>query len=137
MKKVDEDWKARVEKERSLDEPARPVAPAGPSQESKRDPKQRETKQKEIPQTDFAYFLSSLSMQAMIALGDLPHPATGQLHMDLEQARYLVDTLGILQEKTQGNLTSDESRVLEELLYELRMRYVAKMNEPQGQEPPR
>jgi hypothetical protein len=64
-------------------------------------------------------------MQALMALGEVPNPATGQPQADLEQARYLIDILGMLQEKTHGNLTSEESTLLEDLLYELRMKYVA------------
>ncbi len=60
-----------------------------------------------------------------MALGEVPNPATGEPHADLEQARYLIDILGMLQEKTHGNLTAEESVLLEDLLYELRMKYVA------------
>ena len=71
-------------------------------------------------------FLSSLSMQAMVALGEVAHPGTGLAQEDPEQARYLIDVLGILQEKTQGNLTQEEAALLDGLLYELRMKYVEK-----------
>jgi len=79
-----------------------------------------------MPTADFNLFLSSLSMQAMVALGEAPHPMSGAPQEDLEQARYIIDVLGILQEKTQGNLTQEESGLLEGLLYELRMKYVEK-----------
>jgi len=75
-------------------------------------------------------FLSSLSMQAMMALGELPVPGTDQCHEELDQARYLIDTLGMLQEKTRGNLTAEESQVLENALYELRLRYAQKLQPP-------
>ncbi|MBI3318058.1 MAG: DUF1844 domain-containing protein [Candidatus Omnitrophica bacterium] len=107
-KRVDESWKARVEKERQG--PERP-SPATPPEEEK---------------GGFPLFLSSLSMQALVALGELPHPATRAPQKDLEQARTLIDVLGMLQEKTRGNLTAEESRLLEDLLYELRMKYVEK-----------
>ncbi|MBI4227976.1 MAG: DUF1844 domain-containing protein [Candidatus Omnitrophica bacterium] len=80
-----------------------------------------------LPEPSFAVFLSSLSMQAMIALGELPIPGTTQRREDLEQARYLIDTLGLLQQKTQGNLTAEESQFLENALYELRVRYTQKL----------
>ena len=64
-------------------------------------------------------------MQALIALGEMPHPATNQPHPDPEQARYLIDLLGMLQEKTKGNLNPEEANLLENILYELRMKYVA------------
>ncbi len=117
IKKVDEAWKAQVEKERS--------APAGSSPKGAQ-PAAR-GKDKESMPADFGFFLSSLSMQAMIALGELPHPATNERQEDLEQARYLIDVLGMLQAKTKGNLTPEEESMLEGLLYELRMKYVARM----------
>ena len=120
-KKVDENWKEQIEKEKSriaagpspssgVSAPA-PEEPAGPA---------------EAPTGEFGMFLSSLSMQAMMALGELPHPVTQERQEDLEQARYLIDILGMLQSKTKGNLTAQEAQILEGLLYELRMKYVSK-----------
>lgn len=150
-KKVDEAWKERVEKERQepVSDPgqAAPVggqaAPASKPQvsdqpqpespRSKAEPRKRaeSAQQKEPAHTEFTFFLSTLSMQAMIALGDVPHPATNQAQLDLEQARYMVDVLAMLQQKTNGNLTPEESELLQSVLYELRMRYVARLNEIQ------
>jgi hypothetical protein len=62
----------------------------------------------------------------MMALGEVPHPATGIVQEELEQAKYLIDVLGVLQEKTQGNLNPEETALLDGLLYELRMKYVGK-----------
>ena len=75
-------------------------------------------------------FLSSLSMQALVALGEMAHPATGLAQEDPEQARYLIDVLGVLHEKTQSNLTQEEAALLDGLLYELRMKYVEKTQQP-------
>jgi hypothetical protein len=61
---------------------------------------------------------------AMANLGQAPDPATGRPHLDLDQARFAIDLLGMLQEKTRGNRTPDESAVLEEMLTALRMGYV-------------
>ncbi len=146
-KKVDEAWKERVEKEKKApSEPViRPAAESPQEEKASEDPPRRQPRQEqkprsqvgaqEVPQTEFTFFLSSLSMQAMIALGDMPHPATNQPHEDLEQAKYLIDMVGMLQEKTKGNLTGEESTLLENLLYELRMRYVAKMEGGSGGAP--
>lgn len=114
QKKVDEAWKEQVDKERFAAERGQPGPSASPS------------RRKEAPQGDFGFFLSTLSMQAMIALGEVPHPATQARREDLEQARYLIDVLGTLQEKTKGNLTPEEAEGLEGILYDLRMKYVAK-----------
>lgn len=115
-KKVDERWKDEVERAKRQASPAPEPPPSAPDL----DPAG-------LPEPTFAVFLSSLSMQAMIALGELPIPGTTQRHEDLEQARYLIDTLGVLQEKTRGNLTPEESQVLENALYELRLRYAQKL----------
>jgi hypothetical protein len=62
--------------------------------------------------------------EAMIHLGQVPDPATGRPHLDLEQARFTIDMLAMLQEKTEGNRTPEESAVLEEILAALRMGFV-------------
>jgi len=61
---------------------------------------------------------------AMINLGEAPDPATGERHLDLNQAREAIDLLLLLRDKTAGNRTEPESRLLEQLLYGLQMRYV-------------
>ena len=60
----------------------------------------------------------------MANLGQAPDPVTGRPHIDLEQARFVIDLLAVLQEKTKGNRTPDESAVMEEMLGALRMGYV-------------
>lgn len=73
----------------------------------------------------FPAFLISLATTAAVHFGDVPDPATGQTQpANLPAARQLIEILGMLQEKTQGNLTPDETKLLDDLLYELRMRFV-------------
>lgn len=74
---------------------------------------------------DFASFLMSLATSAMVALGEVPDPETGQRYRHLGAARETIEVLGMLQEKTQGNLSADEDRMLQEILYDLRMKYVS------------
>ena len=105
-KKVDEDWKRQVEKEKQ----------------------QSQENQETFHEPNFTILVSSLSMQAMIAMGKLESPVTGKKEENLEQARFLIDTLGILKEKTQGNLTSEEEHFLEDSLFHLRMNYVEVQN---------
>ena len=128
-KKVDERWKEEVERERRK---AAAVTGEKPPERPQPEPPEEPAPSPEpFPQEpNFAMFLSSLSMQAMMALGELPLPGTNQRHEDLEQARYLIDTLGVLQEKTRGNLTAEESQFLENALYELRLRYAQKSMPP-------
>jgi hypothetical protein len=74
----------------------------------------------------FASFVVGLSTEALALMGEMPHPATGERMNDLVGAQQLVDIIGILQEKTRGNLSPDEETLLEAILFELRMKYVEK-----------
>jgi len=78
------------------------------------------------PVPDFKFFVTTLSLQATIFLGQIANPATQQIEEDLPQAKFIIDTLGMLQEKTKGNLSKEEGDLLENLLYELRSVYVNK-----------
>ncbi len=84
--------------------------------------------EEEIPGAEdpasFVNFLSTLATNAAAALGAMPHPATGQRSLDLETAKYWLDVLAMLSEKTRNNLHPQESRLLEGLLGDLRMQYV-------------
>jgi hypothetical protein len=75
--------------------------------------------------TDFASFLLSLGSSTLVHLGELEHPDHVGTSKNLALAKQSLDILSMLQEKTRGNLNADETRLLEQLLYELRMKYVA------------
>lgn len=75
---------------------------------------------------DFNFFITTLALQASIALGQVPNPVTQQKEEDLSQAKFLIDTLDMLKTKTKGNLNNEETDLLDSLLYELRMQYVSK-----------
>lgn len=107
-KNIDETWKESVEKEKGKLKKEGHFIP---------------------PTPDFNFFITTLSLQASIALGQVPNPATNQKEEDLTQAKFLIDTLGMLKEKTKGNLTVDETNLLENLLYDLRMIYLSKEKE--------
>lgn len=72
----------------------------------------------------FVNFLSTLATNAAASLGAVPHPATGQRAVDLDTGKYWLDVLGMIRDKTKGNLLKQESRLLEGLLADLRMQYV-------------
>jgi hypothetical protein len=72
----------------------------------------------------FVNFLSTLATNAAASLGAVPHPATGQRAVDLDTGKYWLDVLGMIRDKTQGNLHPQEQRLLEGLLADLRMQYV-------------
>lgn len=87
-----------------------------------------ESDEEDIPGAEdpasFVNFLSTLATNAAAALGAMPHPVTGQRTLDLDTGKYWLDVLGMLKEKTNGNLHPQESRLLEGLLGDLRMQYV-------------
>ena len=88
--------------------------------------KQSQKEQFEPPVADFKFFVTTLTLQASIALGHMANPTTEKVEEDLAQAKFLIDTLGMLQEKTKNNLAQEETKLLENLLYELRVAYLAK-----------
>jgi uncharacterized protein DUF1844 len=88
---------------------------------------QGETAQEQAPfQLDFSTFIMSLTSSAFYHLGDMPDPTTGQTETNLPAVQQTIDMLLMLKVKTTGNLTADEAKLLEQLVYELQMKYVAK-----------
>jgi hypothetical protein len=81
---------------------------------------------RDLPAVSFATFVFSLSSSALVYLGEMPELESEVNRVDLPLAKQIIDTLGMLQEKTQGNLDADEDRLLKNLLYDLRLRYVQK-----------
>jgi hypothetical protein len=65
-----------------------------------------------------------LATEAVIALGDAPDPATGQQHRELPHASAIIDLLTLLRDKTEGHRSADETRTLDQLIYDLQVRYV-------------
>ncbi len=121
-KKVDETWKKEVEKEKGETK-----------REQQKDVSQgARASQAGFPpvQASFATLLTELAMQASLFMGEIPDPETNEPIEDLNRAKYLIDELGVLEQKTKGNLTPDEDRALKNILYELRMKYVRKVPRP-------
>lgn len=79
----------------------------------------------ELPAIDFVTFVLSLNHSALVHLGIAPDPGTGQLSKSLPLAKQTIDLLALMQEKTRGNLSGNEERTLENVLYELRLAFVA------------
>jgi len=78
-----------------------------------------------MSELSFAAFVVSLASTAAIHLGDLPDPVSGEpSEVNLEGANQMIEILSLLDEKTRGNLTAEERQLLEQVLYELRMRFV-------------
>jgi len=80
-----------------------------------------------VPEVTFSAFVYSLSTSALVHLGEIPEPITEKMDKNLPLAKQTIDILGILQEKTKGNLTQEEENLLNSFLYDLRMRYVKAM----------
>ena len=123
-KRVDESWKEQAEREKRAPDTAAPspgaAAPPGHA------PGPEAGEEEGIPQARLDLFVSGLAVEALIALGDMAHPATRKQAMNLPQAKYLIDLLGVLEDKTKGNLSADEDKLLKDTLYQLRMRYLSK-----------
>ena len=81
--------------------------------------------QPEVSALSFVAFVLSLASTAAIHFGDMPDPLTGQpSEVNLEGAAQMIEILALLDQKTRGNLTAEERQILEQVLYELRLRYV-------------
>jgi hypothetical protein len=81
-------------------------------------------------QIDFSTFIMSLTSSAFYHLGDIADPETGKTETNLPAVHQTIDMLTMLREKTQGNLNTEENKLLEQLVYELQMKYVAKSKGP-------
>ena len=104
-------------------------------EESEQEPMQEEARKKrkpeketrtQLPEVTFSTFVLSLSSSVLFHLGEIPDPSTGARKEDLPLAKQTIDILGMLEEKTKGNLTTDEKNLLSNILYDLRMRYIQK-----------
>jgi hypothetical protein len=116
---IDEDWKSKVEAEKAeaakaTSEEAAPAANEVTADES--DPP--------MPAASFELLLTTLATEALVALGQVPHPATGKTQVQRNQAKFFIDTVDVLRQKTAGNLTASEQQVIESLLHQMRLVFV-------------
>lgn len=118
---IDSGWKDKVDREK---------------EQLQSELKESFQRNRDIPPADFTLHCTSLATQALIFLGVIENPMTGQTEQDLEQARFLIDILAMLQEKTKGNLTDDEAASLEHLLGELKLEWVRTLNRKPGEKNP-
>ena len=81
-------------------------------------------------QVSFTAFVVSLATTAAVHFGDVTDPASGKKAADLAAAAQMIDIIAMLQEKTRGNLTDAEAKLIDDLLYELRMRFLAAQQSP-------
>lgn len=139
-KKVDESWKQQAKAEKAKLAQAEEAAAEKPEEdeaaeeaEPKPKPKpesppeteaEAEAERPPLPEPSLALLVSGIATQAYIGLGQIPHPLTQKQARDLDEAKHSIDTLQILSDKTQGNLTPEEKAFLDKVLYDLRMAYV-------------
>lgn len=113
---IDEDWKSQVEREREVAEANRD------------EPQESQPGPNEIPPASFPMLLTSIGTQAMMALGQVPDPMSGQPIYHPELAKHHIDTLVVLQEKTAGNLEPDEKEMIDNFIVQLQQLFVAMAN---------
>ncbi len=77
-----------------------------------------------MPEVTFMAFIMSLNTSALFHLGEIADPVSGEKVVDFSLARHAIDTLVLLQEKTKGNLDDDEAKMLEDVLYDAKLRFV-------------
>ena len=130
---IDEDWKTQVEVEKVAAEVVRKESDDNSSAD---EPTAAESVSGSVPlpPADFTTIVSMLATQAMLNLGTLPNPMTGTTDQNLPQAKHAIDLIEVLQEKTKGNCNSQEEAMLENLLHELRMAFVAIQQQPNDAE---
>lgn len=138
----DDDWKQRVKAEdaaldrqsqqghQEQDEPSRTETSSGPTNAQGRageaKPSAEAAESQPFFPPDINMIVGMLSTQAMVALGVIPNPVTGQAEPHIELARHFIDMLDVLEDKTKGNLEPNEASLLRSTLHQLRMVYVEK-----------
>jgi hypothetical protein len=124
---IDEGWKSQVEAEKEqLERKQQEQEASKPAPEAKAEASQPAAETDvPLPPPSLDFLASSLGMQAMIAMGLMPSPLTGKPEVHLNQAKHFVDTIAMLEEKTEGNRTPEETAVISNLLHELRMGFLA------------
>ena len=118
---VDEDWKSRVEEEKRA---AERQAPTPQADAAKSVGEAEAPHDGPMPPATLSFLVTTLATQAMVSLGEVPNPFSGKTEVRLPEARHFIDTLSMLEEKTAGNRTSEESTLLDGFLHQLRMAYV-------------
>jgi hypothetical protein len=97
--------------------------------ETKEEKAERKNAPPPLPEIDFSSFIFSLSTSALLHLGEVPDPTTQKREKNLPLAKQTIDILGMLKEKTKGNLTPDEEKLIENILTDLRWRYVREVKD--------
>jgi hypothetical protein len=139
MSKEQEEQGFRITDKRGFRENGEPVAPEEqPDGKEEKTPAVEQPSSKEetpperessaMPPIDFPSYILSYYTQGCVLLGEVPNPITNKKEEHIEEAKHIVDILSMLEQKTKGNLSKEETQLLESVLYELRMKFMAKTN---------
>jgi len=93
-------------------------------QETEKRKKEDDARRSPLPEVNFNSLIFSLSSSALLHIGDIADPQSGEKKKDLPMAKYSIDIIAMLKEKTKGNLTDEEQKFLDNILADLRLRYV-------------
>lgn len=109
---VDDDWKSQVEKEKEQ------------LQEEAENQAESDADMPQMPPASFSMLVTTLAMQAGVALGQMPDPSSGKPQINKPIAKHFIDTLALLEEKTKGNLEKEESEMLIATVHQLRIAFI-------------
>ncbi|MBN2467382.1 MAG: DUF1844 domain-containing protein [Deltaproteobacteria bacterium] len=126
---VDEAGEAKPDQNVTVDDSAASATPGEPrEQQTKQKTSHADEENTPLPEVNFSSFIISLSQAALLHLGLFDNPTTKTRERNLPLAKHTIDTIALFEEKTKGNLTKDEEMLLENLLTDLRLRYVNEAN---------
>ena len=124
-KHVDESWKDSVAGEKQISGSDKEGCGQGTCGCGHSHEKADGAEQADAMEINFINYISSLAFQALIFLGELPNPLDdSKIEKNLPQAKFLIDTLAMIREKTKGNLSADEDNLINATIYELQMKFV-------------
>ena len=129
---VDEDWKSQIEREKQQADAAAASSTETPAAAESTEAAAAEPPMGELPPVSFEIHVSSIATQVLVALGQLADPIEGKPRINLDFAKFQIDMLEMLEEKTKGNLSIPENNMLKDAVHQLRMMYVA-VKEQDGQ----
>ena len=125
-KYVDKGWKESVEQEKKAQQSEEKKAPENDmNTERSSNTGDIQQEQQESIEVNFLTYVTSLTFQAIIFLGEVPNPMNAdKIEVNLKQAKFLIDTLIMIRDKTKGNLEKQEEELLNTSIYELQLKYV-------------
>ena len=122
---IDEDWKSQAQAEKeALERQKKQLQGTGDAAEATAGGRPASAEAAQLPPATLTTLCTTLATQAMLSMGQLPNPLTGRAEIQLDYARHYIDTLEMLEKKTEGNRTPEEIAMMSQLLHELRLAYV-------------